>query len=147
MADPIVEEYGVLVSDVTGALPTSIRNIGPDTYLSTGMLEGFIGDGASEVTSALTRRGINPQNLTGEALRQVRTRIVWYAVKEALLKLGYTGQEYREAKSKWEDALNRLKAEDGEVAGQSTPVHANAREDKDLHLSDNFIGKRSDSIF
>ncbi len=108
--------YEVTWRDVASRLPIDAECISTTSIpVSTIDLTEAIEDGAGRVTGALRKRGIDPDALDDDTRPQVAKAIIWYAVAEALSRMGRTSSSaYTTARARYDETLERFE-QDPEV--------------------------------
>lgn len=96
-----VQIYNVAVNDVLTYLPISAVTA-TSRPLSTGDIEAFIEDAASQMTGVLENAGVDPTGLDDDTTAQVQEAIIKGAVYSALQKVpGVSEQRLQRALNDW----------------------------------------------
>ncbi len=112
-----IEVYSLTYEDVLPHLPFDTSQVSPSSKpISTTMIDGFIQDGASEMTSILSRQSIEASSLSDDDERQIQKAIKWYAVRECLAVIGLSGGTYAQADKRYTEVRDRLEADSSRVS-------------------------------
>lgn len=102
-----VQTYSVTVQNVLTYLPISAVTA-TSRPLSTGDIEAFIEDAASQMTGVLENSGIDPTGLDDDTTAQVQEAIIKGAVYSALQKVpGVSDQRLSRALNDWTSLRDR----------------------------------------
>jgi hypothetical protein len=121
-------DYNVTVDDVKEDLPFDPRRIpaGPvQGSLDDTDIEGYIDEGASELSGVLESSGVQGSDLSDEALQQIQIGVKHYAIRETLQSMGHTGDSYEQARDRYQEIYDRYAESDAPLDRGSSRVQSN----------------------
>jgi DNA repair ATPase RecN len=141
-----IDTYGVTASDVKERAPVDTRPIpGSATAgrLDDTDIEGWIDEGASEMSGIIEQSRLDASDLADEARQQVATAVEHYAAAELLSAIGHTGSSYDSIRERYEEIRDRLESDPNRLDRQQSRVRSNVDRSADKK-SPEFEGVRYD---
>jgi len=121
-------DYNVTAKDVKERTPVDTRPIpstDTDGVIDDTDIEGWIDEGAAEMSGVLQESSIDGSDLSDEALQQIQTAIEHYAAAELLSAIGQTGNSYESIRSRYEELRTRYEQDKTRLDRDQSRVRSN----------------------
>lgn len=126
-----VETYGVTYTDLDDYLPFDVALLTEDDWITPSMMTEWIEKGGARMTGLLVKAGIGFDALDDNSQAIVQEGVLLGAAISAMNKIGQTGAQFDNLKTRRDEVERRLAAQPGTLPARPTTIESNIPDECD----------------